>query len=223
MKIDIKFSAVVFACFFIVFDTTGTALPVMAAALLHEAGHLAAMYLLKIKPTAITIYPFGADIAVGQAISSYRDDIIIAATGGAVNIFLAAVTFTFMPVFSGCCALFAAMNLMPIKSLDGGRIFRSFLQVFTDRRRATFVAMVVGRVIAVLLAAWGVWEIVHTGRWGWVTVLIAWMIWREGYREYQMALMEERFYDHFSDYTARVSPPPYGRHDDDDEVDIHRN
>lgn len=136
MKIDIKLSAVIFASLFIILDASGTALPVMAAALLHEAGHLAAMYLLKIKPDSITVYPFGADIVVGQAISSYRDDIIIAAAGCAVNIVLAAVTFAFLPVFSGCCALFAAMNLLPIKSLDGGRILECVLLLKTSSDRA---------------------------------------------------------------------------------------
>ncbi len=50
------------------------------------------------------------------------------------------------------------------------------------------------------------------GAWGFISILIAWMIWREGYREYQMALAEESFRGWTQDdFEARVSPPPYDR------------
>jgi len=110
-------------------------------------------------------------------------------------------------------------NLLPGFPMDGGRIFRSTMRAFMDRARATFVAMVVGRVFAVLLALHGVMRIVNHGNWGFVTVLIAWMIWKEGYREYQQALIEESWGGRW-DYSARVSPPPYGG--DSDETEIRR-
>ena len=45
------------------------------------------------------------------------------------------------------------------------------------------------------------------------------MIWREGWREYQQALVEEQFGGPW-DWSARVSPPPYGG--DEDDVEIRR-
>ena len=109
-------------------------------------------------------------------------------------------------------------NLLPGFPLDGGRVFRSTMRAFMPRARATYIAMVVGRVFAVLLALRGLHSIMSHGSWGFISILIAWMIWREGWREYQMALAEESWGRW--DYSARVSPPPYGG--DDDEAEVRR-
>ena len=110
-------------------------------------------------------------------------------------------------------------NLLPGFPMDGGRIFRSAMRAFMDRARATYIAMIVGRVFAVLLALSAIHRIMNQGNWGFVTLLIAWMIWKEGYREYQQALIEESWGGRW-DYSARVSPPPYGG--DSDETEIRR-
>ena len=77
--------------------------------------------------------------------------------------------------------------------------------------------MIVGRIFAILLGLRGLHSIVTGGGWGFISLLIAWMIWREGWREYQMALAEERYGGPW-DWSARVSPPPYGGDEDDVEV-----
>ena len=114
-------------------------------------------------------------------------------------------------------AILGAFNLLPGFPMDGGRVFRSVMRAFMSRERATYIAMIVGRGVAILLGLWGLHRIVSGTGWGFITILIAWMIWREGWREYQMALMEERSRA-WGDWSARVSPPPYGG--DDDEVEI---
>ena len=103
-------------------------------------------------------------------------------------------------------------NLMPGFPLDGGRIFRSVMRAFVTRAKATFIAMWVGRGVAILLGLRGLHSLFTGGNWGFISILIAWMIWREGWREYQLALAEERF-DRWTqdDFNARVSPPPYDR------------
>ena len=108
--------------------------------------------------------------------------------------------------------MLGAFNLLPGFPMDGGRIFRSVMCVFLSRAKATMVAMWVGRAFAILLGLRGLHSIVTGGTWGFISILIAWMIWREGWREYQMALAEENFrYWTQDDFDARVSPPPYDR------------
>ena len=109
-------------------------------------------------------------------------------------------------------------NLLPGFPMDGGRVFRSVMRAFMSRAKATYIAMIVGRGVAILLGLWGLHRIVNGGSWGFVTILIAWMIWREGWREYQMARMEESARGWGSDWSARISPPPYGG--DGDEVEV---
>ena len=106
--------------------------------------------------------------------------------------------------------MLGAFNLLPGFPMDGGRIFRSVMRAFMSRARATFVAMWVGRVFAILLALKGLHSIFTGGGFGFITILIAWMIWREGYREYLLAKRESDFRNWTQeDFDARVSPPPY--------------
>ena len=99
-------------------------------------------------------------------------------------------------------------NLLPGFPMDGGRIFRSALTPFTGRVKATYYAMIVGRGFAIMLGLAGIWRVMNGLSWGLVTILIAWMIWKEGYREYLMARMESMW--GCDDYRAKASPPPYG-------------
>ena len=100
-------------------------------------------------------------------------------------------------------------NLLPGFPMDGGRIFRSVMMIFTSRPKATFVAMWVGRVVAVLLGLSGFYSLLNGGSWAFIRIFIAWMIWKDGYREYQIALAESNWEYH--DFRAKVSPPPYDR------------
>ena len=116
-------------------------------------------------------------------------------------------------------AMLGFFHLLPGFPMDGGRIFRSAMRAFMSRARATYIAMVVGRAFAILLALSALNRILHGGNWGFVTLLIAWMIWREGAREYRQVLAEGEWGGRW-DFSARVSPPPYGG--DEDETEIRR-
>ena len=113
--------------------------------------------------------------------------------------------------------ILGSFNLLPGFPMDGGRIFRCIMRAFVSRPKATYYAMIVGRVSAVALVVLpflginNIWIIPIGGNF-FFRVLIAWMIWQEGYREYQMALVESDFRRWTQrDFNARVSPPPYDR------------
>lgn len=110
--------------------------------------------------------------------------------------------------FASMNAMLGFFNLLPGFPMDGGRIFRSVMGAFATRQRATYVAMVVGRVFAVLIGLNGVWKLMN-GSWGIVTVFIAYMIWKEGWREYMQVVREEDWSGGWG-YAAKVSPPPWG-------------
>ena len=103
-------------------------------------------------------------------------------------------------------------NLLPGFPLDGGRVFRSVMLAFTSRAKATWIAMWVGRIVAVLLALSGLHAMMNGGSFAFIRILIAWMIWREGYREYllERAVSDWREWTQ-DDFRAKVSPPPYER------------
>ena len=112
-------------------------------------------------------------------------------------------------------------NLLPGFPMDGGRIFRSAMRLFMSREKATKCAMIVGRVAAVALVVlpeFGIhviFKIIPLGGDLFFRLLIAFMIWREGYREYLLAKLEA---EKWNGWRARVSPPPYGGSDEDCDV-----
>lgn len=136
---------------------------------------------------------FRINVELGGDIYFDRDDAVLVST------------FFYLSIMNMILGLF---NLLPGFPMDGGRIFRSAMIPALGRVKATYYAMIVGRVFAVVLGFLGVWRIINGLNWGFVTILIAWMIWKEGYREYMMAKMESAW--NFDDYRAKASPPPYG-------------
>ena len=194
----------------------------------HELGHALTARAFGYHTRDITLSLLGGCASLIALPRKAWQEFLTAIAGPAVSFVisgLAWLSLNFLPVDNKWTVLvlyytmwmnfvLACFNLLPGFPMDGGRVFRSVASVFTTRTKATYIAMIVGRGFAILLALRGLHSIITGGAWGFISILIAWMIWREGWREYQMARMEESA----RDWSARVSPPPYGG--DDDEVEI---
>lgn len=213
------------------------ALVLAVSILLHELGHSLTARAFGYRTRLITLSLLGGCASLCAMPRKAWQEFLTAVAGPLVSFALAIGGFVFrlfvtmpsewsadvMGYFIGMNFVLGTFNLLPGFPLDGGRIFRSLMRAFMSRAKATYVAMIVGRIVAVGLGLYGLWLIVHTARFGWITVLIAWMIWREGYREYQMALQEERWgFDNPYGWSARVSSAPYSD-DDDEDIDVRRS
>ena len=208
------------------------ALALAVSVTLHELGHALTARGFGYATRDITLSLLGGCASLTSLPRKAWQEFLTAAAGPAVSFLLSGLSWLallYLPISNHWLAnvlyysawmnlILGAFNLLPGFPMDGGRIFRSVARIFTTRAKATFVAMWVGRIFAILLALRGLHSIVTGGGWGFISVLIAWMIWREGWREYQMALAEESWGRW--DYSARVSPPPYGG--DDDEAEVRR-
>jgi len=189
----------------------------------HELGHALTAGAFGYKTQSITLSLLGGCAALIALPRKAWQEFLTAVAGPFVSFLLALVAYLvleFAPVrnvwlFHVLLYMFwmnimlGSFNLLPGFPMDGGRVFRSVMRLFLTRAKATFVAMWVGRAFAILLGLKGLWSILNGGNWGFVTMLIAWMIWKEGYREYLVALQEERLEGW--DFQAKVSPPPYER------------
>ena len=209
------------------------ALALAVSVTLHELGHALTARGFGYATRDITLSLLGGCASLTSLPRKAWQEFLTAAAGPAVSFLLSGLSWLallFLPISNRWLAnvlyysawmnlILGGFNLLPGFPMDGGRIFRSVARIFTTRAKATFVAMWVGRIFAVLLGLRGLHSIVTGGGWGFISILIAWMIWREGWREYQMALVEESWGGHW-DYSARVSPPPYGG--DDDEAEVRR-
>jgi Zn-dependent protease len=201
---------------------------------LHELGHALTARAFGYQTRDITLSLLGGCASLIGMPRKASQEFLVALAGPLVSFVLAGaglVSLLYLPIENDWLSevvkfvfwmnlILGAFNLLPGFPMDGGRIFRSVVRIFTTRVKATYAAMVVGRVFAVLLALRGLHSIFTGGGWGVISLLIAWMIWREGWREYVQAAQEERWGSPW-EYSARVSPPPYSD-DEDDEVEVRK-
>ena len=103
---------------------------------LHECGHLAVLHLLRKPVKRIRLTAYGAEICLEQGLS-YRGELLAACMGPAVNLTLAGILCHIpgMNVASGLNLVLALFNLLPIGSLDGGRVLRCVLCMLFGAQR----------------------------------------------------------------------------------------
>ena len=103
--------------------------PTLLAIALHEVGHIFLAHLLKIKIKCVHLSLLGARLeAVGEI--SYKNELLLALGGPlfgilgfAFSIFPATkYDFEYLLYFSVISLILALFNLLPLESLDGGRI-----------------------------------------------------------------------------------------------------
>lgn len=123
--------------------------PLSAAATLlavtvHEGGHLVAAALIGTKPNRFSLRTLGARLEVDTAELPYGKEMILAAAGPIANLLGAAYALPLAVIasntlFEPVCFFIAAsvglaiLNLLPIKSFDGGRILNCALSLISDR------------------------------------------------------------------------------------------
>ncbi len=124
--------------------------------LLHEAGHLWVMALFGIGIESVTLLPIGIDIKRRQKYISYTKEIVLALAGIAVNM-LAFFIFKKYEFFAYTNLLYALINLIPTKGLDGGNALEAFLLSYFDMERADRVLKTVSFVFVILLWMLGIY------------------------------------------------------------------
>jgi len=209
------------------------ALALAVSITLHELGHALTARAFGYRTRDITLSLLGGCSSLISLPRKASQEFVTAAAGPLVSFAisgLAWLALTFLPISNPWTInmlayafwmniVLGGFNLLPGFPMDGGRIFRSVARIFTTRAKATYIAMIVGRGFAILLALRGLHSLVTGGGWGFISLLVAWMIWREGWREYQQTLVDEQWGGPW-DWSARVSPPPYGG--DEDDVELRR-
>lgn len=227
VNLSFVFLLLLFVMDFGSFSTGLAAAIVLALSItLHEFGHALTAGAFGYPTRDITLSLLGGCASLCGLPRKASQELLTAVAGPCVSFLLAGLAWlalAFLPIESHWLAgilvymfwmnvMLGGFNLLPGFPLDGGRIFRSVMRAFMSRAQATLVAMWVGRGVAILLGLRGLWSVLNNGSWGFISLLIAWMIWKEGYREYLQARQEEDFRNWTQDdFNARVSPPPYER------------
>ena len=152
---------------------------------LHELGHSIMAMQYGVRVQDITLLPIGGVARLEITNLAPRQEVLIALAGPAVNVAILVALFPLMlllGVITGNNSLIdyfnylddvapggllvylfftnvmlVAFNLLPAFPMDGGRVFRATLSIFTGREQATKFAVALGQVLAVLLAIVGLW------------------------------------------------------------------
>ncbi len=105
-------------------------LPILSAAALHEAGHIAVLRLVGGQIERFTLTPFGGELRIRRSERlSYGGEIASVLAGPGVNLVCALVlgraaaelSWERGYLLSGIHMLLALFNLLPLRQLDGGR------------------------------------------------------------------------------------------------------
>ena len=151
-----------------------------AAAVIHEIGHIAAALVLRIRIKDISFDYSGLRIDVDEDLRSYITEVFLAAAGPISNFLAATATAIFIkasgrellstfeaagnfietgcPNIDGISAFFiiascvqAMINLLPVKTFDGGRILHCILAQMFDENKSDVILSITSGVFAFVL------------------------------------------------------------------------
>lgn len=151
LPLRIEPGLVALLCAWFYFDPAGTFLPFVCAAALHEAGHLAMLLWLRQPVHSLCLGLQGAVLRTGPL--RYRDELLAAAAGPAMNLALLLAFSRTLPRFALVNFCLLAYNLLPFYPLDGGRLLRAVLRTLLPLRAAVWAERGVCLLCGVLLLA----------------------------------------------------------------------
>ena len=137
---------------------------VLAACVLHEAGHCAAALSAGSRICALRLTAVGAEMQLDPIVPlSYTRDAWIAVSGPLVNLIAAWISVQAEAnLFAGLNLSFGLLNLLPIRPLDGGRIlddlFSYFLPEQAEKILSGFSIFVSGIFLGLGWMAWCRWR-----------------------------------------------------------------
>ncbi len=156
-EISVPFS--VLLAFLLVTDKTGMMSASIFAIVLHEFGHLLWMKKCRTAPKSVKM-SLGGILIVGNAYCTANESIAIAVAGPIINLLFSTVFYfigvsldsILLATFGVVQFLVGAINLLPIKGLDGGTVLRVLLEKYCKSKADLLVKLVsIGVSIAVLV------------------------------------------------------------------------
>ncbi len=150
-------------------DRSGVTAMTLLAALLHECGHLFAARCLGIPPTCLQLDFLGARLEISGHLLSYGSEWILCAAGPLTSLLcaaLAAPLWHLSPLaqaFSCASLVLGLLNLLPIRSFDGGRMLECALSRFFGPRTAFLCMTLCSFLFLFLLWATAVYFLLRAG------------------------------------------------------------
>ncbi|MBQ3075148.1 MAG: site-2 protease family protein [Clostridia bacterium] len=131
----------------------------LGAVLLHETGHLAALYRYGYPPKRISFSCLGAKMETGESYIPYKKEAAIYLSGPAAGLFGCLLAFFLLRwhftkagmLFFSFNLLLTLFNLLPIKGLDGGEALFSLLCLRGEEATAQKISEAIHSISLLLL------------------------------------------------------------------------
>lgn len=162
------FAVLTLAC---VTDNSEIAFSSLICAMLHEGGHIAALFFFGSAPNEIHFGIFGVRIQHNNYMLPDYAQMVVVLCGPLLNlalfaVMLAASLFLQSRILLMLCAvnlIMGVFNLMPILPLDGGRALKIVLERFFSEARAQRIMCVICAVMISGLIVAGIFLVLKTG------------------------------------------------------------
>lgn len=159
LKIGLGFPFFALATYFLSGDMCKNYLCAVIFSSLHELGHLIPMFIYGCEVKEISLDGLGIRIDKKMSSMSYENECITALCGPFVNLVFALVfavlktrSDVFVLPFNINIGLFF-INMLPVRTLDGGRFVRCFLLKYFDEEKVYRISSIFEIVVALLLIA----------------------------------------------------------------------
>jgi len=134
-EIYVSFLFIAVISFMLCIDKTGLCLPTLFAVLIHESGHLFAMWICECQPKSVRLVPTSIEITRGFSRKKYGET-VIALLGPLANVALfLSLYINFRITKSDISLVWAVLNLvvalfnlLPVSGLDGGVVLENILE-----------------------------------------------------------------------------------------------
>lgn len=154
----IRFGFLLQLSLFLLLDQFGLGLAFLEAVLLHEGGHLLVLLLRHCPVEELELSLFGISIRQGREASLPPAwELALYLAGPAANLMMLAVFYPYDKFRAVFHLLLAALNLLPLRPMDGGNALFLLLETFFDLPAAERFCERTERVGAVLLLIGGLW------------------------------------------------------------------
>lgn len=128
-------------------------------ALLHECGHIFYAARLGFKCKKISLMPYGASAVCDTEGIRAKDEIFLALSGPAVNVFICIfcaglwwffpVTYAYTDTVFTASAAMLAVNLLPAYPLDGGRAVVSLFGMFLPKKKVKIALRILSGAVCI--------------------------------------------------------------------------
>ena len=131
-------------------------LALLLAALIHELGHIAALEISGVNLERIRLSALGANIDSDRQSLSYLQTTFCAVSGPLAGLLLFFLLLPFNEDYAQVSLMLSLLNLLPVKSLDGGLVIYNIAAYFSSESVSRKIMCITGCLTMLLLFAVGV-------------------------------------------------------------------